>query len=254
MLLCLSVANDTTVLGTFDGARPAAQWRVSTDTRRTADEWHLLLRGLVSDELDGIAVCSTVPAALAALRAMLAKRYADAPCVVVEPGVRTGLKLRTDNPREIGADRIVNALAASRLHGVPCIAVGFGTATTYDVVNAAGEYVGGAIGPGIGLSLEALGRAGAQLRHVELARPRTVIARNSVEALQSGAVFGAAGQVEGIVRRMVAELGLAREQVTVVATGPLADVVIGVCDAVDVHDPWLTLHGLRLAHARASAG
>ena len=251
MLLCISVAGDDTALGVFDGDRLQARWRVSTLVRRTADEWRLLLGGLVTGRVDGVSTCSTVPAALAELRTVLAIHYADVPCVIVEPGVRTGLKLATDNPREIGADRILNALAASRLHGAPCIAVGFGLATTYDVVNPLGEYVGGAIGPGIGLSLEALGRAGAQLRHVELTRPRSAIARNTVEALQSGAIFGAAGQFEGIVRRMADELGVERHRVTVVATGPLAEVVLADCDGVDVHDPWLTLRGLRLAHERA---
>ena len=170
--------------------------------------------------------------------------------VVVEPGVRTGVPVLMDNPREVGADRIVNALAASTLHGGPAIVVDFGTATTFDVVNASGQYVGGAISPGIEISLEALGRRGAQLRKVELLRPRTVIAKNTVEALQSGMVFGVAAQVEGIIARMIEELGANPGDVTVIATGHLAALVIDECGCFDVHAPWLTLQGLRLVFER----
>lgn len=257
MLLCIDVGNSSTVLGLFDGVELVQHWRVSTSEQRTSDEWHLLVDGLLratGSRLDGISLCSTVPAVLPELREMMRTHHADLSCLIVEPGVRTGVPVRMDNPREVGTDRIINALAAIRLHGAPCIVVDFGTATTYDVVSVQGEYVGGAIAPGIGLSLEALGRAGAQLRRVELQRPRTVVAKNTVEALQSGAVFGFAGQVEGVVARMVAELRLVREQVTVVATGGLASVVVGECAAIDVHDPWLTLHGLRLVHERNTTG
>ena len=253
MLLCIDIGNSDTVLGLFDGESLTRHWRVSTSGNRTSDEWHLLVSGLLrptGGRLDGISVCSTVPVVLQEMREMLRTHHSDLACLIVEPGVRTGVPVRMDNPREVGTDRILNALAALRLHGAPCIVVDFGTATTYDVVSARGEYVGGAIAPGIGLSLEALGRAGAQLRRVELLRPRTVVAKNTVEALQSGAVFGFAGQVEGLVNRMVAELGLDREDVTVVATGGLASVVVEECAAIDVPDPWLTLHGLRLVHAR----
>ena len=257
MLLCIDVGNSSTVLGLFDGAVLTQHWRVSTSEQRTADEWHLLLDGLLrtaGSRLDGISLCSTVPAVLQELRDMLRTHHADLSCLIVEPGVRTGVPVKMDNPREVGTDRILNALAASHLHGAPCIVVDFGTATTYDVVSPAGEYVGGAIAPGIGLSLEALGRAGAQLRRVELARPRSVVAKNTVEALQSGAVFGFAGQVEGVVARMVAELELSRDDVTVVATGGLAPVVVQECAAIDLYDPWLTLHGLRLVHERNTPG
>ena len=148
---------------------------------------------------------------------------------MVEPGIRTGIPVLMDNPREVGADRIVNSLAAVTLHGGPAIVVDFGTATTFDVVNAAGQYVGGAISPGIEISLEALGRRGAQLRKVELARPRSVIAKNTVEALQSGMVFGVAAQVEGLVARMIAELGADADDVTVIATGHLAPLLMDEC-------------------------
>jgi len=152
----------------------------------------------------------------------------------------------------VGTDRIVNALAASTLYGGPAIVVDVGTATTFDVVGKGGEYLGGAIAPGVEISLEALGRRGAQLRRVELARPRSVIAKNTVEALQSGAVFGFAAQIDGVVTRMVAELGVPRSELTVVATGGLAPVVLAECTEVDEHEPALTLIGLRLVFERNS--
>jgi type III pantothenate kinase len=173
------------------------------------------------------------------------------PSVVVEPGVRTGIPVLTDNPREVGTDRIVNALAVATRYGGPAVVVDFGgTATTFDVVNSADQYVGGAISPGIEISLEALERRGAQLRMVELRRPRSVIARNTVEALQSGMVFGVASSVDGIVARMVAELEVPVDEVTVVATGYLAELVYDECRCFTAHDPWLTLRGLELVYAR----
>jgi len=172
------------------------------------------------------------------------------PNVVVEPGVRTGVPVLMDNPREVGADRIINALAAAQLYDGPCIVVDFGTATTFDVVSPRGEYIGGAIAPGIDISLEALGRRGAQLRKVELLRPRHVIAKNTVEALQSGVVFGFASQVDGIVARMVEELGVAASEVNVVATGGLAPVVVDECASFTDHQPWLTLLGLETVFGR----
>ena len=206
-LLAADIGNSHTVLGLVADGEVSADWRVATDERRTADEWAVLLRGLLGDaidEIDGIAVCATVPAVLHEWRDMLARHFADIAAVVVEPGVRTGMPVLIDNPREVGTDRIINALAAATDFGGPAIVVDFGgTATTFDVVSGAGQYVGGAIAPGIEISLEALGRRGAQLRKVELARPRSVIAKNTVEALQSGMVFGVASQVEGIVARMI---------------------------------------------------
>ena len=191
-------------------------WRVATAAHRTADEWSVLLHGLLGDlrgEIDGISVCATVPSVLHEWREMLAAHFDDVPHVVVQPGVRTGIPVLTDNPREVGTDRIMNALAAVTAYGGPLIVVDFGgTATTFDVVNRAGQYVGGAIAPGIEISLDALARRGAQLRMVEMVRPRSVIAKNTVEALQSGMVFGVASQVEGIVARMLEELGRARRR------------------------------------------
>ncbi|MCF6377812.1 type III pantothenate kinase [Nocardioides KLBMP 9356] len=254
-LLAADIRNTHTFLGVLDGEEVLEHWRVATDERRTADEWGLLLRTLLGDHLDdvdGVAVCSTVPAVLHEWREMLERHFGDVSAVVVGPGVRTGIPVMVDNPREVGADRVVNALAAATLHGGPAIVVDLGTATTFDVVNASGQYVGGAIAPGMEISLEALGRRGAQLRKVELARPRTVIAKNTVEALQSGMVLGMAAQVEGMVTRMIAELGVSAHDVTVISTGHLAALLVDDCSCFTVHSPWLTLHGLRLVFERNS--
>lgn len=259
-LLVADIGNSHTVLGLLEpGAGGAAgevtdHWRISTDERRTADEWAVLLRGLLHrrvDALDGIAVCSTVPSVLHEWRDMLADHFGEVPHVVVEPGVRTGIPVLVDNPREVGSDRILNALAVATLFSGPAVVVDFGgTATTFDVVSPQGQYVGGAIAPGLEISLEALGRRGAQLRKVELARPRTVVAKNTVEALQSGMVFGTAAQVEGLVARMIRELGVPAEDVRVISTGYLAPLVVDECACFTDHSPWLTLQGLGLVFAR----
>jgi type III pantothenate kinase len=255
-LLAVDVGNAHTVLGLVEDGVVSADWRVATDVRRTADEWAVLFRGLVGRQLpqvDGIVVCSTVPNVTQAGRDMLTRHFADVAHLVVEPGVRTGIPVLMDNPREVGTDRIVNSLAAATIYGGPVIVVDFGgTATTFDVVNAAGQYIGGSISPGIEISLEALGRRGAQLRQVELVRPRSVIAKNTVEALQSGMLFGVAAQVEGLVERMIDELGADRDDVSVVATGYLAPLVVDECDCFTDVDPWLTLKGLELVFRRNS--
>ncbi len=253
-LLAADIGNSHTVLGLLDDGEVSADWRISTDDRRSADEWAVLLRGLVGDaidEVDGIAVCSTVPAVLHEWREMLPRHFPDIVAVVVEPGVRTGIPVLTDNPREVGTDRIINALAAATTYGGPAIIVDFGgTATTFDVVSRKGQYVGGAIAPGIEISLDALARRGAQLRMVEMARPRSVIAKNTVEALQSGMVFGVASQVQGMVDRMIAEMSEAVTDVHVIATGYLAPLVVDECPCFTEHEPWLTLRGLELVFAR----
>jgi type III pantothenate kinase len=260
-LLCADIGNSDTTLGLLAAGEVAAHWRVATDERRTADEWGVLLRGLLADcalgpaadALRGVAVCATVPAVLHTWREMLPRYLGALPRVIVEPGVRTGVPVLMDNPREVGTDRIVNALAAAQLYGGPAIVVDFGTATTFDVVSVRGEYVGGAIAPGIDISLEALGRRGAQLRKVELLRPRSVIAKNTVEALQSGVLYGFAAQVDGLVTRMREELGLAPGELVVIATGGLAGLVVDECTVVTEHQPWLTLKGLEMVFARNAA-
>ena len=254
-LLCADIGNSHTTLGIVRAGTVLDHWRVATDERRTADEWAVLVRGLLAesssgDDVDGISVCSTVPAVLHEWRDMLVRHRGDVPHVVVEPGVRTGVPVLMDNPREVGADRVINALAAATLYDGPAIVVDFGTATTFDVVSPRGEYVGGAISPGIDISLEALGRRGAQLRKVELLRPRSVIAKNTVEALQSGMLYGFASQVDGIVARMIAELGVEASAVHVIATGGLAPVVVDECSVFTDHQPWLTLLGLELVFDR----
>jgi type III pantothenate kinase len=169
---------------------------------------------------------------------------------VVGPGVKTGIPVLVDNPKEVGADRIVNALAAHQLYGGPCVAVDFGTSTNFDAVSAKGEYLGGAIAPGVEVSTNALVSAGAQLRRIEFTAPRSVVGKNTVEAIQSGVVFGFAGQVDAIVERMVKELG---GGAAVVATGGLAPVILPHCRTIDHHEPWLTLTGLLLIYERNAA-
>ena len=253
-LLPAPIGTSHPVLGLVRDGEVAADWRVATAEGRTADEWAVLISGLLGPrvtEIEGIAVCAAVPSVLHEWRTMLAGAFGHLPTVVVEPGVRTGVPVLTDNPREVGTDRIVNALAAATRYGGPVVAVDFGgTATTFDVVNSQGQYIGGAISPGIEISLAALERRGAQLRMVELRRPRSVIARNTVEALQSGMIFGVASLVDGIVARMLAELRIDSAEASVVATGYLADVVYDECRCFTHHDPWLTLRGLELVFAR----
>ncbi|MFJ6382867.1 type III pantothenate kinase [Kitasatospora sp. NPDC092039] len=257
MLLTIDVGNTQTTLGLFDGEDVVEHWRISTDPRRTADELAVLLQGLMGNHtavreaaVEGLAICSSVPAVLHELREVTRRYYGDVPAVIVEPGVKTGVHVLMDNPKEVGADRIVNALAANHLYGGPCIVVDFGTATTFDAVNARGDYVGGAIAPGIEISVEALGVRGAQLRKIELARPRNVIGKNTVEGMQSGILYGFAGQVDGLVERMARELAKDPDDVQVIATGGLATLVLGEATTIDVHEPWLTLIGLRLVYER----
>ncbi|WP_242907870.1 type III pantothenate kinase [Actinomadura terrae] len=257
MLLTIDVGNTHTVLGLFEGEEVIEHWRINTDPRRTADEIAVVLQGLVQQsplladtDISGIALCSTVPSVLHEMREMCRRYYGDVSAVIVEPGVKTGVPVRMDNPKEVGADRIVNALAAMHLHRGPAIVVDFGTATTFDAVSSKGEYVGGAIAPGIEISIDALSSRGAQLHKIELVRPRSVIAKNTVEALQSGIIFGFAGQVDGIVARMSEELADDPQDVTVIATGGLAPLVLEESRRIDVFEPWLTLVGLRLIYQR----
>ena len=250
-ILCADIGNGHTQLGLLGAGEVLAHWRVATDERRTADEWAALVQGLVRQhDVTGVAICATVPSVLHEWRDMLVRYFPDTPQVVVEPGVRTGVPVLMDNPREVGADRIMNALAAATQYDGPSIVVDFGTATTFDVVSGAGQYVGGAIAPGIEISSDALSRRGAQLRHVELMRPRSVIAKNTVEAIQSGTVFGFASLAEGLIARMIAELGVEPASVNVIATGHLAPVVLPECSSFTEHEPWLTLLGLELVFAR----
>jgi type III pantothenate kinase len=252
VLLTVDVGNTNTVLGVFKGDELVRSWRVKTDPRSTADELWLQYRSLVDGfEITGLSVCSTVPATLRELRSMIDDYFADIRVTIVEPGIKTGVPLLVDNPKEIGADRIVNTLAAHTLYGGPAIVVDFGTSTNLDVVSPKGEFLGGALAPGIEISVDALAARAAQLRKVELVRPKNVIGKNTVEALQSGTIFGFAGQVDGLVDRISAELLESYSAApTVIATGGLAPLMIGVSETIEHHEPDLTLIGLRLIHER----
>lgn len=249
MLLAIDVGNTNTVIGLFDGEDMVRSWRIKTDARATGDEMWLIYRGLLRDEpkVTGIAVCSTVPMVLRELRTMIGAFFDHVDAVIVEPGVKTGVPVLTDNPKEVGADRVVNTLAAHHLFGGPTIVVDFGTSTNLDVVSVKGEFLGGALAPGIEISVDALAARAAQLRKVELVRPRSVIGKNTVEALQSGILYGFAGQVDGLVDRIADELGT---KPTVVATGGLAPLIVAESRTIDHHRPDLTLVGLRLVHER----
>ncbi len=253
MLLAMDIGNSQTVVGVYDGTALLRHWRVSTEARRTSDELALQLQGLLtlmnlslSSSVTGVVISSVVPALTEAFRQM-ADRYLDFPPLVVGPGVRTGTAIRTDNPREVGADRLVNALAAFDKYGGPGIVVDFGTATSFDVYDGAGAFLGGAIAPGVQTSMAALSAGGAQLGAVELARPSHAIGRNTVESMQSGAIYGFAGQVDRLVEALTEELDAAP---VVVATGGLAVPITDVCRCIDHHDQWLTLRGLRLVWER----
>lgn len=250
MLLCIDVGNTNIVLGIFDGEKLIESFRIATDSRTTADELALKFQGLLADveNIDGISLCSTVPAVLREMRTMLERYFSHVPHVVVEPGTKTGVPVLTDNPKEVGADRIVNTLAAYSIYGGPAIVVDFGTSTNLDVISAKGEFLGGALAPGVEISIDALASRAAQLRKVELVKPKNVIGKNTIEALQSGAVYGFAGQVDGLVDRIIAELG---ENVkAVIATGGLASVVVSESNTITHHNPDLTLHGLRMIFER----
>jgi len=258
VLLTVDIGNTNVALGVFDGTGEDAvlvrNWRMRTDARMTADEMALIMRGLIGryiPEITGVAALSTVPALLRELRTMLARYWGAIPHIIIEPGVRTGVPLLVDNPKEVGADRVINTLAAHHLHGTACIVVDFGTSTNIDVVSARGEFLGGALAPGIEISMDALTNRAAALRKVELVRPRSVIGKNTVECLQSGIVYGVAGQVDGLVARITEELvGASGAPVTVLATGGLAPLVVAESRTITEHVPFLTLTGLRLVYER----
>src|SRR6185436_5876635 len=243
MLLAVDVGNTQTVLGLFDGDQLADHWRLATERTRTGDELGVLLAGMLDfDEVDGICLSSTVPTLIREWEG-LAERWAEAPLLVVGPGVKTGIPIRYDDPREVGADRIVNAVAAKDRYGAPVVVVDFGTSTNFDVVSAAGEYVGGVLAPGIETSMDALFARAARLRKIDFVEPETVIGKTTVAALQSGVVYGFAGQVDGIVEHIRGELGT---EAPTVATGGLADLIAPHARTIDQVDPFLTLEGLRL--------
>jgi type III pantothenate kinase len=252
MLLVVDVGNTQTHFGAYRGAELMEHWRFATVRESTADELGAALRNLVElrgiglADLDASIVSSTVPQLGPAWVAM-AERYLDHAMLVVGPGLRTGMPIRYDNPREIGPDRLANAVAAyERVRGA-CVVVDFGTAVTYDPVSASGEYLGGIIFPGVEISMEALTSRAAALPRIDLAPPRALIGKTTVDAIRSGIIFGFAAQVDGIVRRLRAEMG---EEIEVIATGGLAEHIVPFTETIDVTDDLLTLTGLRLLHER----
>lgn len=253
MLLAVDVGNTQTLIGLYgtDGTL-ADHWRIATNADRTSDEYALVLQEFLAfhgftfaEHVRGMAVSSVVPRVTAALRTMCERYFGFSP-TVIEPGTRTGMPILYENPREVGADRIANAVGAYDLFGGPTIVVDFGTATTFDAISAKGEYLGGAIVPGIEISLDALWEKAAGLRRVELVAPRHVIGRSTAESIQSGTLFGYGALIDGLCARFATELG----DVTVVATGGLATLISPYSRAIEHHEPWLTLHGLRIVYER----
>jgi len=242
VLLAVDVGNTQTVLGLYPDGELADHWRLATERSTTADELGVVLGGLLDlDAVDAICLAATVPALVREWE-LLASKWAQAPLLVVGPGVKTGIPIRYDDPREVGPDRIVNAVAAKERYGAPVIVVDFGTSTNFDVVSPDGEYVGGVIAPGIEISMEALFARAARLVKVDYAAPPAVIGKTTIGGLQSGLVYGFAGQVDGIVARIREELGA---DAPAVATGGLADLVAPHARTIERVDPFLTLDGLR---------
>jgi len=252
MLLVLDVGNTNIGLGLFQGEGLLHHWRVATRREGTSDEYAILLRNLLEgvkaplDAIDGVMMASVVPPLDGTLAEMVRSLLKVTP-LTVGPGTKTGMPILYDNPREVGADRIVNAVATFAQYGGPAIVVDFGTATTFDAISARGEYLGGVIAPGIGISAEALFERAAKLPRIEIARPRSVIGKTTVESMQSGLFYGSLALVDGVVRRMQEEMGGTR---VVVGTGGLAHLILADSEAVERVDPLLTLTGLRLLYER----
>ena len=252
MLLVIDVGNTNMVLGVYKDTELLDHWRISTDRQRTTDEYGVLIRELFylndlrADDINAIIISSVVPPVVPTLERMCQRYFGLSP-LLIGPGVKTGMDIRYDNPREVGADRIVNAVAAYEKYGGPVIIVDFGTATTFCAVDAKGVYLGGSICPGICISTEALVQRTAKLPRIELKRTDSVICRNTIESMQAGVFYGFVGQVEGIVSRMRRELDMSAR---VVATGGLAVVIAPATKTIDVVEPMLTLEGLRIIYER----
>jgi type III pantothenate kinase len=253
VLLAVDCGNTQTVIGLYEDPGGSTElldhWRVATNPERTSDELALLIQEFLAfygfrfeGDVHGLAVSSGVPRVTAALRDMAKRYFGKAPFVLIEPGVKTGMPILYDNPREVGADRIANAVGALAKYEPPIVAVDFGTATTFDAISDKGEYLGGAIIPGVEISMDALFARAARLPRVELTEPRAVIGRTTVESIQSGVLYGYSALVDGLVERMEDELGDA----TVLATGGLSSVIGPLCRSIDHLEPWLTLEGLRV--------
>ncbi|GAB6156199.1 type III pantothenate kinase [Desulfosporosinus burensis] len=252
MILLFDVGNTNIVLGVYDERTMTHHWRVSTDKSRTMDEYAVVIKnlfdfsGLTFQKISAVVISSVVPPVMPTLEALVRKYFGVEP-LVIGPGIKTGMPIVYDNPREVGADRIVNAVAAYAKYGGPLIIVDFGTATTFCVVSKRGEYLGGSIAPGIGISTEALFQRASKLPRIEMVKPTAVIAKNTVAGMQSGIYYGFTGQVDGIVKRMKAELGT---DTKVIATGGLAEMISQESDTIEKVDPFLTLEGLVLIYER----
>jgi type III pantothenate kinase len=251
MLLCIDIGNTNITFGLYEGGRLGPRWRIRTIHEKMPDEYGILLdqlfrhRGFRPDQVTGVALASVVPP-LTRTFEQACRDYLDQAPLVVDAGVRTGVRVRYENPRDdVGADRVVNAAAVRVLYGLPACVVDFGTGTTFDAVSAEGDYLGGAIAPGIGIAARALFERTAKLPRVELARPPAAIGRNTVHSIQSGLLFGYVGLVEGMVARFKAELG---PETRVVATGGLAEIIARETEVIEEVDPWLTLHGLQIIY------
>ncbi|WP_176215077.1 type III pantothenate kinase [Cytobacillus gottheilii] len=252
MIFVFDVGNTNIVLGVYDKDVLKHHWRIETNRNKTEDEYGMMIKslfdhaGLSFNEIDGIIISSVVPPIMFSLERMCQKYFQLKP-LVVGPGIKTGLNIKYENPREVGADRIVNAVAAIHEYGSPLVVVDFGTATTYCYINEHKQYMGGAIAPGIGISTEALYSRAAKLPRIEIARPDGVVGKNTVSAMQAGIFYGYVGQVEGIVKRMKDESSVAP---TVIATGGLATLIAKESTMIDIVDPFLTLKGLQLIYKR----
>src|SRR4051794_34200813 len=255
MLLTVDVGNTQTHFGTWEDSTLDEHWRFATVRDSTADELGAALRNLLElrgvglADLEASIVSSTVPQ-LAPEWEEMGRRYLAQDMLVVGPGLKTGMPIRIDNPRELGADRLVNVVAALERLGGPCVSVDFGTAITYDVVSAAGEYLGGIITPGVEISMEALTERGAKLPKIDLAAPRSLIGKSTVDAIRSGVIYGYAGQADGIIGRLREELGA---ETRTIATGGLAEHIVPFASSIDQIDDLLTLTGLRILHERNAA-
>ena len=250
MLLCVDIGNTNITMGLYRDEELVAHWRISTDHQKMPDEYGILLLSLMArqgfepTDVDGISVASVVPPVTDILSEML-DAYVGVEPLHVGAGVKTGVAVRYDNPYEVGADRVVNAAAAFRLYGGPACIVDFGTGTTFDALSATGDYLGGAIAPGVWVAAEALFQRAAKLPRIDLARPRKAIGTNTAESMRSGILFGYVGLVEGMVERFRRELGPAMR---VIGTGGLAKMIAQETDVIEVVDPWLTLRGLQIVY------